>query len=334
MALDLTTRKAATPSAQPQRIGLSTFVRNKLAQTMTGKKLDTFVADVISLVSNNPMIAQCEQASILSACLQAQSLELSLNQGMGQAWIVPYKNKKKGVTEATFQLGYKGYVQLAIRSGQYRKLNVLAIKAGELKRWDPLNEELEIELIADEKEREKAETIGYYAMFEYLNGFKKALYWSREKMEAHADRYSQAFNLRAYNNLKAGEVSKEDEWKFSSFWYKDFDAMACKTMLRQLISKWGIMSIEMQKAIINDGKTADGEYIDGTILDTEYQQTPPADVVDAEVVEQVKEEPKPKKSKATEIPASVDCPDRDGIPTSAAYCAKCAKRQGCPAWEE
>ena len=357
MALDLTTRKPSAPAAPAQRVGLSTFVRNKLAQTMTGKKLDTFIADVVSLVSNNPAIAQCEQASILSSCLQAQSLGLSLNQGMGQAWIVPYKDKKKGTSEATFLLGYKGYVQLAIRSGQYKKLNVLAIKAGELKRWDPLNEDLEIELIEDEHEREKAPTIGYYAMFEYLNGFKKALYWSKDKMEAHADRYSQAFSIRAYKQLEAGKIAEADRWKYSSPWYKDFDAMAAKTMLRQIISKWGIMSIEMQTAFLADGKTADGEYIDGSILDNEYQQTPSEekeekDIVEAEIVDadtgEVKEaKPKAKKEKATvEQPSLADspkgkgkdyveCPDRDNIIVGAEYCnQKCQKRAGCPAWEE
>lgn len=104
MALDLTTRKAAAP-AQPQRVGLSTFVRNKLSQTMTGKKLDDFVTAVVSLVNNNPALAQCDQTSLISSCLQAQSLNLSLNQGMGQAFIVPFTNKKKGVADATFILG-------------------------------------------------------------------------------------------------------------------------------------------------------------------------------------------------------------------------------------
>lgn len=346
MAMDLTKRQAAAPAKPTQSVGLSTFVRNKLSKTMTGKKLDDFITAVVSIVNNNPKLAQCDQTSLLSSCLQAQSLNLSLNQGMGQAWIVPYNNKKKGVPDATFQLGYKGYIQLAIRSGQYKKLNVLAIKAGELKSWDPLNEEIEIELIHNEREREKAETIGYYAMFEYVNGFKKALYWSREKMEAHADRYSQAFSMANYAKFKAGKVPPSEEWKYSSFWYKDFDAMAIKTMLRQLISKWGIMSIEMQNALIADGKTSDGEYIDGTVLDTEYQQTPQVDVevtavetVNPETGE-VTEEPTGDKTSPTEpavaknattAPTTVECPDRDDLPVSVEYCnTKCAKRNGCP----
>ena len=130
----------------------------------------------------------------------------------------------------------KGYIQLAIRSGQYKKLNVLAIKEGELVKYDPLNEEIVVNLIEDEEARENAPTIGYYAMFSYTNGFTKSLYWSKKRMEAHARKYSKGY--------AAG--------KGYTFWEKDFDAMAYKTMLRQLISKWGIMSIDMQRAIEGD----------------------------------------------------------------------------------
>ena len=143
---------------------------------------------------------------------------------------------------------------MIIRSGQYKKLNVLAIKEGELVRFDPLNEEIEVQLIEDEDAREAAETIGYYAMFEYVNGFKKAMYWSKKRMEAHALKYSQGY---------AADKRKGTAW---TFWSKDFDGMAFKTMLRQLVSKWGIMSIEMQSAIdadmavINDDGTKD--YVD------------------------------------------------------------------------
>lgn len=166
--------------------------------------------------------------------------------------MVPFKNKKKGVTEAQFQLGYKGYIQLAIRSGYYKKLNVLAIKEGELIRYNPLEEEIEVNLIEDDIEREETPTAGYYAMFEYENGFKKSMYWSKKKMLAHADKYSAAFSAKSLELLEAGKIPDSEKWKYSSFWYKDFDGMAMKTMLRQLISKWGIMSIDLQTAIDKD----------------------------------------------------------------------------------
>ena len=224
-----------------------------------------FISSVVSAVTANPDVAECTQPSILNAALLGESLKLSPSPQLGQFYIVPYKNKKSGTTEAQFQLGYKGYVQLAIRSGQYRKLNVLEIKEGELIKWDPLNEEIVVDIIPDENVRSSARTVGYYASFEYTNGFKKALYWTKEKMLSHADKYSAAFSANAYTktingkkynvvsfaDYEAGNYNTKDEWLYSSFWYKNFDVMALKTMLRQLISKWGIMSVDMQKAYIN-----------------------------------------------------------------------------------
>src|SRR5699024_785839 len=128
-------------------------------------------------------------------------------------------------------------------------------------RYDPLNEEIEVNLIEDDIVREETPTTGYFAMFEYENGFKKTMYWSKQKMLSHADKYSQAFHMNAvesdnprrqrvsYEDYLKGNYPKSDEWKYSSFWYKDFDGMAMKTMLRQLISKWGIMSIDLQTAV-------------------------------------------------------------------------------------
>lgn len=204
-----------------------------------------FTASIVSAVSTDPALQECDAGTIVTAALLGESLNLSPSPQLGQYYLVPY-NQKTGFKDkdgkdiyekrAQFQLGYKGYIQLAIRSGQYKKLNVLAIKEGELIRFDPLNEEIEVQLIEDEDAREKAETVGYYAMFEYSNGFRKALYWSKSKMERHALQYSQGYKAR----------------KGYTFWEKDFDAMAYKTMLRQLISKWGIMSIEMQDAFTKD----------------------------------------------------------------------------------
>lgn len=161
----------------------------------------------------------------------------------------------------------KGYIQLAIRSGQYKRLNVVDIKEGELIKYDPLNEEIEVNLIPDERKREQAKTIGYYAMFELVNGFKKSIYWSKEKMESHALKYSK------------GYASK----KGYTFWEKDFDGMAYKTMLRQLISKWGIMSVELQKAFVSDYGV---EHEDGTI---EYPDNQDSDYIQAEYTEVVQE---------------------------------------------
>ena len=239
-------------------------MKRKINEMVGGEKGQQFVTSIISAVSTNPQLAECDNASIVSAALLGQALNLSPSPQLGQYYMVPFNDNKRNCKVAQFQIGYKGYIQLAIRSGQYKKLNVLAIKEGELKKYDPLNEELEVELIENEEEREKANTIGYYAMFEYLNGFRKTIYWSKEKMEAHALKYSIGYRAK----------------KGYTFWEKDFDGMAYKTMLRQLISKWGIMSVDltMQKAlesdmaVINDNGTYD--YIDNNeydILQTESE---------------------------------------------------------------
>lgn len=230
-----------------------------------------FTSAVISAVYANPALQECDAGTVVSAALLGEGLNLSPSPQLGQYYLVPFNVKSGRVDEdgkdiyvkkAQFQLGYKGYIQLAIRSGYYKKLNVLAIKDGELVKFDPLNEEIEVNLIQDEETRENAETIGYYAMFEYQNGFRKALYWSKAKMQRHAEQYSKGYAAR----------------KGYTFWEKDFDGMAYKTMLRQLISKWGIMSIEMQDvyskdmAVINEDGTP--EYIDGTSTDIEPQTEP------------------------------------------------------------
>ncbi len=239
----------------------SPAVVNKINNMVGGKNGQRFITAVISAVSNNPALQECDQSSVLSAALLGEGLKLSPSPQLGQYYMVPFNSKNGKI--AQFQLGYKGYIQLAIRSGQYKKLNVLAIKEGELISYDPLNEEIEVQLIDDELEREKAQTIGYYAMFEYTNGFRKTMYWSKEKMEAHALKYSRGYQAK----------------KGYTFWEKDFDGMAYKTMLRQLISKWGIMSIDMQTAIDKDMAMINE---DGS---TEYVDNPTYEVVEPTVDE-------------------------------------------------
>ena len=228
-----------------QKTGLTAYltqdaVKDQINKVVGGKNGTRFISSIVSAVQATPALQECTNSSILSAALLGESLNLSPSPQLGQYYMVPYDNRSKGAKEAQFQLGYKGYIQLATRSSQYKKLNVLSIKEGELIRFDPLNEEIEVNLIQDDEQREAAPTIGYYAMFEYTNGFRKAMYWSRAKMEAHAKKYSPGYKR---------DLEKGTSW---TFWAKDFDAMAYKTMLRQLISKWGIMSIDLQDAIDSD----------------------------------------------------------------------------------
>lgn len=268
-------KKKNTPfSVAIQSEGYKNLVNNTLGDP---KRAAAFVTAITSAVATNPGLMECDPGTILSAGLLGETLQLSPSPQLGQYYLVPFKDTKNGRTVAQFQLGYKGYIQLAIRSGQYKKLNALAIKEGELIRWDPLNEELEVKLIEDEAERAKTPTIGYYAMFEYLNGFRKEMYWSIEKMDAHAKEYSFAYK-QGYG---------------SSFWLKDFDSMAIKTMLRQLISKWGIMSIDFQKAfeadmgVVREDNSVD--YVDNVEYnfdaETDADELPAAFDVDSETGE-------------------------------------------------
>ncbi len=277
---------------QDQSMKLSVYLQNdavkkQINQVVGGKNGTRFISSIVSAVQSTPALQECTSPSIVNAALLGEALNLSPSPQLGQFYMVPFDNKKKGCKEAQFQLGYKGYIQLAIRSGYYKKLNVLAIKEGELVRYDPLDEEVEVNLIDDDILREEAPTMGYFAMFEYENGFRKTLYWSKKKMLAHAEKYSFAFykngGARSLELLEQGKIPEKDMWKYSSFWFKDFDGMALKTMLRQLISKWGIMSIDLQNAIdkdmaviSEDGKT---DYVDavkaeddGVVSDQELQE--------------------------------------------------------------
>lgn len=234
-----------------QRLGITAYltadaVKNQINSVVGGKDGQRFISAIVSAVNTNPALQECTNQSILSGALLGESLKLSPSPQLGHYYLVPFNDKNNGKV-AQFQLGYKGYIQLAIRSGQYKKLNVMAIKQGELEYFDPLNEDIQINLMIDNWDaREEAETIGYYAFFELTNGFRKAIYWSKKQMEAHALKYSPGYKAK----------------KGYTFWEKNFDGMAYKTMLRQLISKWGIMSIELQKAfegdmgVINEDGTA------------------------------------------------------------------------------
>ena len=277
---------------QNQRLGITAYltqdaVKNQINNVIGGKDGQKFISAIVSAVNNNSALQECTNQSILSGALLGESLKLSPSPQLGQYYLVPFNDKEKGKV-AQFQLGYKGYIQLAIRSGQYKKLNVLAIKEGELIRFNPLEEEIEVKLIEDEEVREQAETIGYYAMFEYTNGFKKAMYWSKKKMEAHAIKYSPGYKR---------DKDKGTAW---TFWSKDFDGMAYKTMLRQLISKWGVMSIDMMSAMDADMAVINE---DGTKTYVENEPDTDTEVIDGDAVDVT--EPKVDE---TPTPSTVETP--------------------------
>ena len=228
------------------------FINNSLANK---KDSDEFITNLTSVVVNNPNLQQCDHYSIITAALQARQNNLSLSPSFGYSYLVPFKNK------AVYQLGYKGILQLAIRSSEYKAINVIEIKKGELMSYDRINEIGHFNFIEDDLEREKTETTGYYAYFETANGFRKSLYWSMEKMEAHALKYSQAY-----------KTDKAKGYTYS-FWTTQFDEMGKKTMLKQLLTKWGILSTQEQRAYENEDRVfnADGTSFDVNELKIEEE---------------------------------------------------------------
>lgn len=260
---------------EQRRLGLTAYltqdaVKKQINSIVGGNNGTRFISSIISAVSTNQTLKECTNESILSGALLGESLKLSPSPQLGHYYLVPFDCKEGKL--AQFQMGYKGYIQLAIRSGQYKKLNVVAIKEGELEYFDPLNEEIKVNLLVDDwNKREASETVGYYAMFELVNGFKKAIYWSKEQMKAHAQKYSPGYR----NDLR-----KHTEY---TFWSKDFDGMAYKTMLRQLISKWGVMSIELQRAFVSDmGVINDDETVSYVETENYEEIEAPSDVAPEE----------------------------------------------------
>lgn len=274
--------------------GYKKLINNTLGDPDRAKR---FVASITSAVAVNPDLQECEAGTILAGALLGESLNLSPSPQLGQYYLVPFKCKakydKKGnllvpeTKKAQFVLGYKGYIQLALRSGSYADLDVMEIHEGEYKGKNQFTGKPEFSFIEDDDQRDQLPVIGYMAYFEYLNGFRKTIYWSKAKMMHHADTYSPAYSAAAHKQILAGEIADKDMWKYSSFWYKDFDGMAKKTLLRQLISKWGIMSTEMQMAFSNDGSLSEVSSDSPEIVTTAEENLQLAKPEADTVVEQV-----------------------------------------------
>ena len=203
------------------------------------KKASRFTSSIVSAVNNNPQLAECNNMSILSGALLGESLNLSPSPQLGRFYLLPFKDKERGMV-AQFVLGYKGYLELALRSGQYKNINVIEIREGEYLGRNKETGNPTFEFIEDDDLRENKDIIGYMASFTLENGFTKTLYWSKKKMEEHALQYSSGYR-----------ADKKNKTQYT-FWSKDFTGQAFKTMLRQLISKWGLMSIDMQQAFEKD----------------------------------------------------------------------------------
>lgn len=297
-------------SKPQQKVGLTAYLSNdavkaQISKVVGGKDSTRFISSIISAVQVTPALQECTNSSILSGALQGEALKLPPSPQLGFFYLIPYKNKKKGVTEAQFVLSAKGYKQLAMRSGQYADIDVLFIHEGEYLGRDKYTGKQKFEFIEDDDERDALPIIGYLAYFETANGFRKQLYWTKEKMEKHANRYSPAFNIEDYHRLQRGEIPESDMWKYSSFWYKSFDEMAEKTMIRQLLSKWALLSLDMATAIDADNTVIDEngnrDYVEMTEETSAVEVTPAP-----EPTPEPAPEPKPKKK--AEKPKEEDDP--------------------------
>ncbi|AYK67147.1 recombinase RecT [Bacillus subtilis] len=226
----------------------SPAVMNRFEEVL-GKRASQFTASILSLYNGEKMLQKAEPMSVISSAMVAATLDLPVDKNLGYAWIVPYGGR------AQFQLGYKGYIQLALRTGQYKFINCIPVHEGELQKWNPLTEEIEI----DFEKRESDAVIGYAAYFELLNGFRKTVYWTKAQVEKHKKKFS----------------------KSDFGWKNDWDAMALKTVLKAILSKWGILSVEMQKAVIEDDEARDriditDEMSEPEIIDAEVSEEKPS----------------------------------------------------------
>lgn len=233
-------------STENQKVTTKALLGQKSIQQrfeeLLGRKSQGFISSVLQIVNDNKLLSQAEPGTVLNAAATAASLDLPINQNLGFAWIVPYKDNKQRRVVAQFQMGWKGYVQLAQRTGQYHRINAIPVYENQFQSFNTLTEDLN----ADFSQPGAGNVVGYAAYFRMINGFEKLCYWPKEKVTAHAKRYSKAFGT------SFSPWSDEDQ----------FDAMAMKTVLKNTLSKWGILSIEMQTAVVADQavQTEDGKY--------------------------------------------------------------------------
>lgn len=270
-------QNAAPQQVSAQALGLKSLLNTptmqKKFEQVLAKKAPQFMASVLNLYNGDVSLREAEPMSIVSSAMVAASLDLPVDKNLGYAWIVAFYDTKKGGKFAQFQLGYKGYIQLALRSGQYKAINVIPVYEGELVKWNRLTEEIDLNLDGAKSEK----VVGYCGYFKLINGFEKTVYWTRDEVEAHRIKHNKMKDKKALNNV----------------WKSDYDAMAMKTVLRNMLGKWGILSIEMQKAITED--ESENELKDITDESTEVEPEDNAsnpDVIDVEFeVEETNEKP-------------------------------------------
>lgn len=231
----------ANEVAKQQKVTIQSLVHNEefvsKAQDILQDGTPQFMASVLTLANSNKLLGECDPIKLYNCCLMAAALKLPFNQNLGQAYIVPFKG------EPQLQIGWKGFIQLAQRSGQFKRINCSDVREGEIVKRDRLTGEIEFDWL-DDTEREKKQVIGYVAYFELLNGYQQTLYMSKAEVEAHAKKYSQTY--------KQG----------FGVWKDNFDAMARKTLIKRILNQFAPLSVDMAKAMEYDQADANGRYPD------------------------------------------------------------------------
>lgn len=237
----LATRETAAPAAAAKKsVGallnamLDGEGYRKRFDELLGSRAPQFISSIVTLANADKNLQRAvvdSPVTVIQAALKAATYDLPIDPGLGYAYIVPFNNTKDGNTkmEATFIMGYKGMNQLALRTGVYETINVVDVREGELKSYNRLTEEIEIEFVEDDDVRDTLPIIGWCGYFKLINGTKKTVYMTKKQIEAHEKRH------------RKGKYMGKG-------WRDDFDAMAMKTVFRNLIGKWGLMSIDYQKA--------------------------------------------------------------------------------------
>lgn len=231
----------ANEVTKQQKVTIQSLVHNEefvsKAQDILQDGTPQFMASVLTLANSNKLLGECDPIKLYNCCLMAAALKLPFNQNLGQAYIVPFKG------EPQLQIGWKGFIQLAQRSGQFKRINCSDVREGEIVKRDRLTGEIEFDWL-DDAEREKKPVIGYVAYFELLNGYQQTLYMSKAEVEAHAKKYSQTY--------KQG----------FGVWKDNFDAMARKTLIKRILNQFAPLSVDMAKAMEYDQADANGRYPD------------------------------------------------------------------------
>ena len=239
-ALSQSVAPSVAPIKERIRELISTAQVRDLFKNALAEHADSFLASIVELYQNDKLLQSCSPSEVILEAFKAATLRLPINKQLGFCYILPYKDNRQGKMVPTFQLGYKGYIQLCMRTGAYRRIHAGPVYEGEFVSENRLTGEIDL---SGKRTSDKVVVVGYSAYLETISGFSKALYWPIDKMVAHAKRYSKSYGST------------------SSPWTTNFDEMSTKVILKSLISRYSILSVELQQALVAEISTAADEQL-------------------------------------------------------------------------